>query len=93
MTTELKAVNNVSVLRTAAHVADDALEFLRSGRDIIVWMTALNSAIRLDIEHGRGLNVEALTSLAQYIGEDWGNHLENEIGRMQEQLEGKHPTL
>ncbi|WP_120995274.1 hypothetical protein JQR85_09515 [Stutzerimonas urumqiensis] len=89
MTTELKVITNVAALRSAAHVADDALDFLRSGRDIIVWMTAINNAIRLDIEHGRGVNVEALTSLAQYLGDDWGNHLEGEIKRMQEQLDGK----
>lgn len=94
MTTELKAVNNnVTVLRTAAHVADDALEFLRSGRDVIVWMTALNNAVRLDMEHGNGLNVEALTGVAQYLGEDWGNQLEQEIDRLQGHLEGKDPTL
>ncbi|PZP02861.1 MAG: hypothetical protein DI621_28870 [Pseudomonas protegens] len=74
-------------LQTHANVASDAIDLIHSTREHVTWLTALLNAVRADVIHGKGHNVQALTGLGQYIGDDWANYLDCQTTELQEKLD------
>ncbi len=71
----------------AAQTADDALELLRATQERINHMKALFSAIKADFKHGRSLNIEDLADLGGFLGYDWANYVDCQVGDLQRQLD------
>lgn len=76
-----------SPLLTPAQVADDALDLLRVAVENIRHMQALFGAIKTDFKHGKHADTEQLADLGAAIGYDWGNYHENQIARVQKDLD------
>jgi hypothetical protein len=70
-----------------AEIADDALEFVRYGKDQTRWLAALMKSIQLDLKHNKGMGVKDLASLGQYLGQDCANYLDEHAGKLQSQLD------
>lgn len=68
-------------------IADDALEFVRYGKDQVRWMAALMTAINLDLKYNKGRVATDLANLGQYLGEDCANYLDDHAGKLKDQLD------
>lgn len=73
--------------RTAAIIADDALEYVRCGKEQVRWMGSLMTAIILDLEHNKGRRVADLASLGQHLADDCANNLDIDAERLQRELD------
>jgi hypothetical protein len=72
---------------TASLISSEAIDLIHATREQLSWLTALLNAVRADVIHGQSHNVKALTSLGQYIGDDWGNYLDCQTTELQEKLD------
>jgi hypothetical protein len=70
-----------------AEIAEDALDFVRYGRDQARWMAALMKSIQLDLKHNKGLDTKDLASLGLYLGHDCTNYLDEQARTLQAQLD------
>ena len=79
--------------QSLAAIADDALEFVRYGKEQVLWLSALMRAIQLDVEHNCGRYTGELAGLGQYLGEDCANYLDSNAEKAQAQLDAveEHP--
>ena len=66
-----------------AEIAEDALDFVRYGRDQVRWMAALMKSIQLDLKHNKGLDAKDLASLGLYLGQDCTNYLDDHAKALQ----------
>lgn len=76
----------IAPIVTAAAIADDALEFVRYGKEQTRWLSALMKAIALDVRHNQGRQSEDLAALGQYIAYDCSNYLDCHAETLQGQL-------
>lgn len=72
---------------TGAKIADEALELLRATQERMNHMKALFNAIKADYKGGRHLNTEELADLGSFLGYDWANYIDNQVGHMQKALD------
>jgi hypothetical protein len=70
-----------------ARIADDALEFVRYGKEQTRWLAALMRSIQLDLQYNNGKRVKDLACLGQYLGDDCANYLDDHAGKLQIQLD------
>ncbi|MCY1185695.1 hypothetical protein D9M73_264990 [compost metagenome] len=71
----------------ARQIADEALDLIDATKDHIGWLTALMTATRFDAKHNKGRNFEKLTSLGQYLSNDWDHYLDAQSTRLRAQLD------
>jgi hypothetical protein len=75
-----------TALIPTCQTASEAISLIRTTRARLTRITDLLGAIRNDVIHGQAFNIDALTDIAQQLGEDWGFHLDMQIELLQSQL-------
>lgn len=60
-------------------IANSAVDDLQVSCEYLRWMAALGVAIRTDLTTGRGLVAKDLASLVQFLSQDQGNALDDQI--------------
>jgi hypothetical protein len=73
--------------QTPASIADEALELLRATHERINNMRVLFNAITKDLKHGKSHDIEELANLGGFLGYDWANYVDCEVGKMQIELD------
>ncbi|WP_248769162.1 hypothetical protein [Pseudomonas sp. MWU12-2345] len=81
-----KKLNDAAISATA-QIADDALELLRATHERLMHMRTLFCAIKADHRDGRHLHTADLSDLGGFLGDDWGNYIDDQIGHMQKGLD------
>jgi len=87
---------NVKTTQSRHHlamIADDAVDFVRYGKEQTRWLAALMRSIQLDLEHNKGRGVKDLASLGQYLGEDCTNYLDCHAEELGSQLDAAEGTV
>ncbi|MNC05480.1 hypothetical protein D3C75_529540 [compost metagenome] len=74
-------------------IADEALDLIDATTDHIGWLTALMTAIRADAKHNKGRDLEKLTGLGQFLGNDWEHYLDGQAKRLRGQLDVMEVSL
>ena len=75
------------------HIADEALNLIDATHDHIGWLTALMTAIRADAKHNKSRDLEKLTGLGQFLGNDWDHYLDRQAKRLRDQLDAVEVSL
>lgn len=76
----------IAPIITAAAIADDALEFIRYGKEQTSWLSALLKAIELDVRHNQSRQSEQLSALGQYLAYECASYLDTHAERLQSEL-------
>lgn len=74
-------------------IANDALEFVRYGREHTTWLAALMRAIQLDTKYNKGRRVDELAKLGQYLADDCSNYLDLHAEKLQSSLSGAQEVV
>ena len=79
--------NRAVILRAASQIASEALDLLRATHERLEHMTAVFNSVSTDQEHNRSHNVKDLAALGGFLGCEWANHVDSQVGRMHKELD------
>lgn len=80
-------------MNTPCQIANEAVDLIDASMDHIGWLTALMSAIRADVKHNKGRDLEKLAGLGHFLGSDWDNYLDEQSKRLRAQLDAMEVSL
>lgn len=79
--------NSAVVLSAASQIASEALDLLRATHERLEQMTAVFNSVSTDLKHNRSHNVKDLAALGGFLGYDWANYVDSQVGHMQKELD------
>jgi len=79
--------NRAVILRAASQIASEALDLLRATRERLEQRTAVFNSVSTDLKHNRSHNVKDLAALGGFLGYDWANYVDSQVGHMQKELD------
>ncbi|MFJ2713024.1 hypothetical protein ACIOZM_19320 [Pseudomonas sp. NPDC087346] len=84
--------NKALISSAASQVASDALELLRATHERLEHMTAVFNSVSTDQKHNHSHNVKDLAALGGFLGYDWANYVDSQVGHMQKELDAAEAT-
>ncbi|MDI3274853.1 hypothetical protein [Pseudomonas sp. AL03] len=83
----LKKTKKAPLQSAASQIASEALELLRATHERLEHMTAVFNSVSTDLKHNHSHNVKDLAALGGFLGDDWANYVDSQVGHMQKELD------